>query len=996
MSDIVTITLNDKEVQAFAGATIREVAEANGIHIPTFCYDDRLKPYASCFLCVVEVEKAKGLLPACSTQVTPGMVVRTDSEKVRKARKIALELLLSDHAGDCIAPCEATCPAHIDIQGYIAHIANGNPEAAVRLIKKSNPLPVVCGRICPHPCESQCRRGLVDEPVSINPLKRFASEYELQKGAYVPETEPDTGKRVAIVGGGPAGLSAAYYLRQMGHTVVIFEALPKLGGMVRYGIPRFRLPWDLLDNEIQAILDLGVEVRTGKKLGEDFTIDSLKKEGFDAVLLAIGAHLAKPMRVENDDADGVIGGIDFLRKVVLGERVDVGKNVAVIGGGDTAMDCARVARRLGASVTLLYRRTQAEMPALPMEQEETMEEGVEFRFLTAPTEVIVDKAGRATHLRVISMKLGDPDESGRRRPVPVEGSEENLPFDLIISAIGQDPDISCVEEDPGKPETTRWNTFVYDEKTNVTSTEGVFAAGDCAFGPDTVIQAVGEGQRAARAIDLYLSGATVELKNEYAISLGDIEDLDMQDFAPRYTHRKRVQDSVFSPQERLKDGGWDAINKGLDRVQAMAEASRCIECGCNARFDCDLRKYATEYDADESRFAGGKRDYNVDSRHPLIKIEGDKCITCASCVRMCLEVREIGALSFIDRGFGTRVGPNFDDPLQVTGCDACGMCIDVCPTGALAPNTGKEAGPWIAEETVTTCTSCSRGCGLKVSAAEQRVVGIQSIGEDPVNNAVICAEGRFGYQLLDDSGSENEQSAVQDAEEILASAETLAIVVSPRLTVEQTYAVARLARRFNGEVFYPAAEESAQDSRASARYGKKAGEANTALLGRLQAKGISGGERLKADTILLVGVEVQTAAGQRVIAINPSKGDAECWFQLPHPLQTDGLTLNRDGDLCVVRAVLPKPGQVRDCHALLAELTGEPSFSGLRILRNALADEIEELSVIRDTDDEKRLFSSGLEPELKKVLPDSREKAFANHLKIIGMDEPKCACACGD
>ena len=996
MSDIVTIILNDKEVQVLAGATIREVAEANGIHIPTFCYDDRLKPYASCFLCVVEVEKAKGLLPACSTQVTPGMVIRTDSEKVRIARKMALELLLSDHAGDCIAPCETTCPAHIDIQGYIAHISNGNPEAAVRLIKKSNPLPVVCGRICPHPCESQCRRGLVDEPVSINPLKRFASEYELQKGAYLPETAPDSGKRVAIVGGGPAGLSAAYYLRQMGHAVVIFEALPELGGMVRYGIPRFRLPWDLLDNEIQAILDLGVEVRTGKKLGEDFSIDSLKKDGFDAVLLAIGAHLAKPMRVENDDAEGVIGGIDFLRKVVLAEQVDVGKNVAVIGGGDTAMDCARVARRLGADVTLLYRRTQAEMPALPMEQDETMEEGVEFRFLTAPTEVVVDEKGRATHLRVISMKLGDPDESGRRRPVPVEGSEEDLPFDLIISAIGQDPDTSCVEQDPEKPETTRWNTFVYDEKTNVTSTEGVFAAGDCAFGPDTVIQAVGEGQRAAKAINLYLAGATVELKNEYAISLGSIEELDMEDFAPRYTHRKRVQDSVFSPEARLKDGGWNEINKGLDRMQAIAEASRCIECGCNARFDCDLRKYATEYGADESRFTGEKRDYNDDARHPLIKIEGDKCITCGSCVRMCLEVRGIGALSFIDRGFGTRVGPNFDDPLQATGCDACGMCIDVCPTGALAPNTGKEAGPWVAEETATTCTACSRGCGLMVSTAEKRVVRVQSIDTDPVNNAVICAEGRFGYQLLDDSGEQNDQSTVQEAKEMLASAGTLAVVVSPGLTIEQTYAAARLARRYDGELFYLLGEDAAQENQTSVQYSKVAGEANIALLDRLHAKGVSSGEQPEADTLLLVGAEIEKTDGQKVIAISPSKGDAECRFVLPHPLQTEGLTLNRDGDLCIVRAVLPKPDQVLDCHALLAELAGENLFTELQALRNALADEIEELSAIRDADAEERLLSSGLEPVLKSVLPDSREKAFAAHLNAIGMYEPRCACACGE
>lgn len=994
MSDIVTITLNDKEVQASAGATILAVAKANGIHIPTFCHDDRLKPYASCFLCVVEVEKARGLLPACSTQVMPGMVIRTDSEKVRKARTMALELMLSDHVGDCVAPCEATCPAHIDIQGYIAHIANGNPEAAVRLIKKSNPLPVVCGRICPHPCESQCRRGLVDEPVSINPLKRFAAEYELQNGAFLPETAPDTGKRVAIVGGGPAGLSAAYYLRQMGHAVVLFEALPELGGMVRYGIPRFRLPWDLLDNEIQAILDLGVDVQTGKKLGEDFTIASLKEDGFDAVLLAIGAHLAKPMRVPNDEAEGVIGGIDFLRKVVLKEPVEVGKKVAVIGGGDTAMDCARVARRLGAEVTLLYRRTQAEMPALPMEQEETMEEGVEFRFLTAPTEVVLDDTGRASLLRVISMKLGDPDESGRRRPVPIEGSEEDLPFDLIISAIGQDPDISCIQKDSEKPETTRWNTFVYDENTNVTTQEGVFAAGDCAFGPNTVIRAVGEGQRAAKAINLYLAGADVELKNEYAISLGRIEELEMEDFAPRYTHKKRVEDTVFPSEERLKDGGWDAINKGLDEMQAMAEASRCIECGCNARFDCDLRKYATEYGADEKRFTGEKRKYNDDTRHPLIKIEGDKCITCGSCVRVCLEVRGIGALSFIDRGFGTRVGPNFDDPLQLTGCDACGMCIDVCPTGALAPNTGKEAGPWVAMDTITTCTSCSRGCGLNVGTAEERVVRVTSVDGDPVNNAVICAEGRFGYQLLGGKESQVDQSSVEEAREILAAAGELAVVISPRLTIEQTYAAARLARSFGGKLFYLLGEDTALETQERGEYGKKTGEANVALLERLQATGLKKGEALSADTVLLVGTEIETTDGKKVIEVNPSKGNADAYFVLSHPLRTEGMMINRDGDLGIVRAVLPKSDHEHDCHMLLVELAGEESLAGLDALRNQLADEIEELSMIRTPEKGERLCKSGLEPVLKSVMPDSREGVFAEHLKAIGMYEHKCQCSC--
>ncbi|MBF0284497.1 MAG: FAD-dependent oxidoreductase [Magnetococcales bacterium] len=987
MSENVTIFINDQEVQVPANATIREASEAQGVHIPTFCHDDRLKPFASCFLCVVEVEKARTLLPACSTKVAPGMRIQTNSATVMKSRKTALDLLLSDHAGDCIAPCEATCPANIDIQGYIAHIANGEFEQAVHLIKQRNPLPVVCGRICPHPCESECRRGLVDEPVAINPLKRFSSEYELQYGPVVPKPAPDTGKRVAIVGGGPAGLSAAYYLRQMGHAPEIFEALPNLGGMARYGIPRFRLPWEMMDREIQAILDLGVKVHHNQRLGKNFSIADLQQMGFGAVLLAIGAHKAKPMRIANEDSPGVMGGVDFLRKVVLGEKVEMGRRVAVIGGGDTAMDCARVAKRLGAEVTLLYRRTQAEMPALPMEQHETIEEGVEIRFLTAPTQVLQDAQGKAKGLRVITMVLGDPDESGRRRPEPLKDSDEDLEFDLIIAAIGQDPDMSCLDMEDEKPKVTKWSTFVYDEKTNVTSQEGVFAAGDCSFGPDILIRAIGEGRRAAQAIDLHLNGANVKLTKEYAISRGRLKDLEMADFSPRFPHKKRALEATLPARQRLENGGWGAINMGLSEAQALAEASRCIECGCNARFDCDLRNYSTEYNATEKRLAGGKRKYDEDKRHPLIKIESDKCITCASCVRVCSEVRRIDALAFINRGFTTKIGPNFNDPLQTTGCDACGMCIDVCPTGTLSPNTGKECGPWTGEEVITTCTSCSRGCGLSVKVKENRIVKINSINGDPVNGACICAEGRFAYQIAMANGAKTPppgppSGALEAAKEFMFNARQLAVVVSPFLTVEEIYAAAVLARKRGGSLHY----HSALQAKGAAKpNGKLFGEGNLALLQRLGAK--PWGMGVGADCLVLVNTPVDTrqaAAAAKVIAV----GSHACCFQanivfsLADPLETEGTFLTRDGALAAVRPVLRDP-DMRAGWRILGALSED--IADFAWLRKRLANEVPELAAVAQPFPQ-RLVPTDLTPVLDAVSHDGRGTAFINHMGKMGLD----------
>ncbi len=976
MSDTNAITLNGKAIEVPEGSTIREAAESQGVHIPTFCHDDRLKPFASCFLCVVEVEKARGLVPACSTPVASGMVIQTDSTRVTKSRKMALDLMLSDHAGDCVAPCEATCPANIDIQGYIAHIANGEPNAAVRLIKERNPLPVICGRICPHPCESQCRRSLVDEPVAINPLKRFAADHDLQEGPFLHEAGPESGQRVAIVGGGPAGLSAAFYLRRRGHAVEIFEALPELGGMARYGIPRFRMPWEMMDREAKAIIDMGVTVHFNKRLGSDFTIADLKAQGFGSVLLAIGAHKPKPMRVENEEAEGVIGGVDFLREVVLGNITDIGKKVAVIGGGDTAMDCARVSRRLGADVTLLYRRTQAEMPALPLEQEETIGEGVDIRFLTAPTRVILE-GGRAVAMEVLTMELGEPDESGRRRPVPIEGSEEILEFDTIIPAIGQDPDMSCIDTEPNRPETTRWNTFVYDEDTQTTSQEGVFAAGDCAFGPDILIRAIAEGKRAADAIDLYLRGAPVTLSKPYAISRGRLADLNKDDFSPRFEHKKRAAETTHPAEKRMAKGGYAPINVSIDQAQAMAEATRCIECGCSARFDCDLRHYATQYNASEKPLAGEKRSCAEDKRHPLIRIEADKCITCGSCVRICTEVRRIDALAFIQRGFGTRIGPNFNDPLQDTGCDACGMCIDVCPTGAIAPNTSKEAGPWNWQTTLTTCTACSRGCALNVHTNEGHVVKVQSVNGDPVNGAVICAEGRFSYQLL--ANVSTAQGDINKARETLTHAKRIAVIVSPRLTVEQHFAAMQLAQQFNASLHYLTGGIGRTVGNS-----KITGEANLALLHRLGATPWSA---KSVDCILSVASGIsRSQAGETTLIALATPGTtpaADQTLSMADPLMIDGALLNRDGAL----SILHGNGKDRADPAGLSTLQAlgsTSSGSSLAGIRTALAEIVEELAGLTKLNGD-RLITTKLEIILGGVGPDCREAALKEHMVSIGL-----------
>jgi len=670
---MVNLTIDGRPIGVPPGTTVLEAAQWLGIRIPTMCHVPGIEPASSCFICAVQIEGRRTFSPACAMPVAEGMVVLTASEEVRTARKMALELLLSDHAGECVAPCAAQCPAGLDIPGFVYGIATGDTRRAMEVIADRLALPGSLGRICPRLCERQCRRSDLDQGLSIGALHRYVADLAL----YAPPRAPETGKSVAIIGAGPAGLAAAYYLSRHGHACTLFDAHPLPGGMLRYGIPANRLPKDALDAEIDAIRQLGARFRMGQRWGEHFTLAGLREQ-HDAVFVAIGAQRAQGLDCEGEEQ--ALAGIEFLERVASGNAVSLGDHVAVVGGGNTAMDCARTAIRLGArNVRVLYRRGRQEMPCLMEEVEAAEAEGVHIDFLVAPVRLAGDG------LTCQRMTLGEPDASGRRRPEAVDGSDFTLECSTVIAAIGQSVERSLAEREGLA--VTAWG-IAADERTLATNLPGVFAGGDAVLGADLAVRAVAAGRRAAAAIGEFLSGRAVTGEAAMtAIAMRPIDDAERAAIFRAIERAARVRAPKIAMERRI--ASFDEVESRLSGEDAAREARRCLTCGCRKADCCLVRTLATEYGVDVYRFTGARRRFSQDVSHPEVIYEPGKCICCDACVRIAAAAEESPGLALIGRGFDVAVAVPFGQPLSAGLRKVARQCAEACPTGALALRTAR-------------------------------------------------------------------------------------------------------------------------------------------------------------------------------------------------------------------------------------------------------------------------------------------------------------------
>ena len=655
-----TIHIDGLPIDCDADETILSAATRLGIEIPTLCFLEGRKQIESCGVCMVEVEGHSSFLPACASKVTQGMVIRTDTIALRKVRKTALELLFSDHLGDCLAPCERACPAHIDIPGFIREIKNGRPDKALALIQESIALTGVLGRVCPKFCERVCRRGEIDTAVPICSLKRFPADADLaSEDPFRLTPKPSTGKGVAIVGGGIVGLTAAYYLALEGHGCTIYESRHRLGGALDEILPEFRLPKDVLSFEISRVLELGVQVETGKEIGNNLGLEELS-DRYDAVLLAMGA--AKEVFPDIDGKELALSGLDLLKGVAAGRTRQVEGTALVLGSGPTALDTSRTLLRLGASsVTLVMTPS--------------MDSSLFFK--TWIPDGLAEGLSLLDLCEEITIKPGD--HSDYQCHFRRGGEAYQFAADHVYLASGVTTDIDLLQK--LGLETGHQGVKV-DRRTLETSQAGVFAAGNIAQAGRYAIQGSAAGRQVALSIHRYLTGERNFSKDEIDVRLPTLSEEEKKILFAGILAVKNTGEERSFPQ--LDPTDFSEVVPGFVNEEALSEAMRCLQCDCSAKKDCLLRMRGSEWEANPKAYSGERPVFERDRTHPDVVHEPGKCIKCGRCVVAARDHQESLGLTYIGRGFHVRIGVPLNHRIQEGLRVAARECVAVCPTGALS------------------------------------------------------------------------------------------------------------------------------------------------------------------------------------------------------------------------------------------------------------------------------------------------------------------------